>query len=160
MTKPRGGDGQFTRSPDTAARDAEACRLRAQNLSYQDIADRLGYASKSSAHDAVQRALKATVQEPADEVRQLMRMQLDELARRARAVADATHYVVDNRGVVVWDGMPLVDHGPILAAVDRLLKIQESLRKLDGLDTPVKQQIDVNGGVRYEVVGIDPNDLT
>lgn len=142
MAKARGGNGRYTRSRHTAARDAEACRLRSHGLDYQEIADRLHYASKSSAYEAVQRALKATVQEPADELRQIELLRLDELARRARTVLEATHYVVDKGAVVIWNGEPLVDDGPVLAAVDRLLKVQERRAKLLGLDSPQRVSID------------------
>lgn len=138
----RGGNGRYTRSSRTAARDADACRLRSQGLDYQEIADQLHYASKSSAYEAVQRALKATVQEPADELRHLELLRLDELARRARTVLESTHYVVDKGTVVIWNGEPLVDDGPVLAAVDRLLKVQERRAKLLGLDSPQRVSID------------------
>ncbi|GAA3470402.1 hypothetical protein [Nonomuraea roseola] len=175
MSKTRGGDGQFTRDPDTAARDAEACRLRTQNLSYQDIADQLGYASKSSAYDAVQRALKATVQEPAEELRQLELMQLDELARKAREVLERRHVTVsqgrvvrlgqpfidDDGNAAVDDGRgdPIEDDAPVLAAIDRMLKIQERRAKLLGLDIPVKQLVGGDVTVTYSFEGISLDDL-
>jgi hypothetical protein len=42
VSEVRGGDGCYARDPNVAARDADACRLRAQNLTYQQIADQLG----------------------------------------------------------------------------------------------------------------------
>lgn len=155
----RGGNGRYTRSRSTAARDAAACRLRARGLTYEQIATDLGMASRSSAYDAVQRALTATVKEPADEVRQIELVRLDELHRAALAVLEGTHYVVDKGQVVIWEGAPLVDDGPVLAAVDRLLKVQERRARLLGLDIPVKQQVQLDGGVRYEIVGVNPEDL-
>lgn len=142
MTKERGGNGRYTRSSRTATRDAHACRLRSQGLTYQEIATQLSYASKSSAYEAVQRALKDTVAEPAADLRELMRMQLDELAQKARTVMETTHYLVDKGTVVQWQGQPLIDSGPVLASIDRLVKIQESRRKLDGLDSPQRVSID------------------
>jgi hypothetical protein len=49
------------------------------------------------------------------------------------------------------------DDGPVLSAIDRIVRISESRRKLLGLDQPAKTQ--VSGGVTYEVVGINPDDL-
>lgn len=158
MSDVRGGDGRYARDPEVAARDAEACHLRAQSFSYTEIGDRLGI-SKTAAYEAVQRALAETVQEPAAELRQLELLRLDELARRTRGVMEATHYVVDKGTVVLWEGAPLVDDGPVLAAVDRLLKVQERRARLLGLDIPVKQQVQLDGGVRYEIVGVNPEDL-
>jgi len=137
----RDGQGRFTRDPDTAARDAEACRLRARNLTYRQIADELSIDVRA-AYDGVQRALKDTLQEPADDLRRLELERLDELAQRARGVMDATHYVVDKGAVVEWAGAPLVDDAPILAAVDRLLKVQERRARLLGLDSPQRVSID------------------
>jgi hypothetical protein len=59
----------------------------------------------------------------------------------------------------MWDGAPLLDDAPVLAAVDRLLKVQERRAKLLGLDVPVKRQVEVDGGLRYEVVGVDLDQL-
>lgn len=142
MAKARGGNGRYTRSLETAQRDAEACRLRARNLSYAEIATELGYDSKSSAYEAVQRALRDTVQEPADELRQLELLRLDELALKARGVMETTHYMVDKGTVVLWGGEPVVDDGPVLAAIDRLLKVQERRAKLLGLDAPQRVSVD------------------
>jgi hypothetical protein len=50
-----------------------------------------------------------------------------------------------------------MDDGPVLSAIDRLVRISESRRKLLGLDQPAK--MNVSGGLTYEVVGIDPEAL-
>jgi hypothetical protein len=155
----RDGNGRFSRDPDTAARDAEACRLRARNLTYRQIADELGIDVRA-AYDGVQRALKDTLQEPADDLRRLELERLDELARQARGVMEATHYVVDKGNVVMWEGSPLLDDAPVLAAVDRLLKVQDRRAKLLGLDVPVKRQVEVEGSLRYEIIGVEADDLT
>jgi hypothetical protein len=72
-------------------------------------------------------------------------LRLDELEARARQVLDRHHITVNNGRVISVDGQPLQDDGPVLAAIDRLLKIEdarrknnESQRKLLGLDAPTK----------------------
>jgi hypothetical protein len=72
-------------------------------------------------------------------------LRLDELEARARQVLDRHHITVNNGRVINVDGQPLQDDGPVLAAIDRLLKIEdarrknnESQRKLLGLDAPTK----------------------
>lgn len=155
----RGADGKFARSLETAERDAEACRLRSRGLSYAQIAAELGI-SRTQAYEGVQRALREIVSEPAEELRHLELLRLDEMYRAALAVLEGRHYVVDKGGVVMMDGVPVEDDGPRLAAIDRLLKIQERRAKLLGLDTPVKQEVDLNGGIRYEVVGVDLDQVT
>lgn len=137
----RGGNGKFTADPDTAERDAEACRLRARALSYAEIAKRLGYVDESHAHRAVQRALKATVQEASDELRAVELKRLDGLYRLALKVAERAHVTVSNGRVVHLGDLPLQDDAPALAAIDRLLKIQERRARLLGLDAPVKHEV-------------------
>lgn len=156
MASVRGGNGRFTRSPDTAARDAEACRLRARGWTYEQIGAELGM-SRGHAYEAVQRAIADIVREPAEEVRQLELLRLDEMHRTAAAVLTREHYVVDRGSVVLWDGVPLADDGPKLAAIDRLLKIQARRAALLGLDA--EKKVSVSGGVKYEVVGVNVADL-
>jgi hypothetical protein len=136
----RSGKGRFLRTVDTAERDANAARLRAQGLEFHEIAAQLGYQDPSGAYKAVERALLATVQEPAAQVRAMEIARLNILLRKAWDVLCAKHIVV-SQGRVVCDpdtDEPLIDHGPILAAIDRVLKISDHRAKLLGLYAPVK----------------------
>ena len=137
----RSGNGKFTKDPDTAERDAQACQLRVQALSYAEIAEKLGYADQGHAHRAVQRALKATMQEAADELRVVELKRLDSMFKLALKVANRAHVTVSNGRVVYLEDTPLEDDGPALAAIDRLLKIQERRARLLGLDAPVKHEV-------------------
>ena len=157
MPKARGGNGRYTRTADTAERDAAACRLRTQGLSYRAIATQLGMAGPSNAHQAVERALKATVAEPADQVRQLELDRLDALWAAAWAVLEREHVVVNSGEIVIdtrnEDGLPLLDDAPVLKAVQTLLKVAERRAKLLGLDAPTK--IEQGGTVKYVIEGVD-----
>ena len=153
----RGGDGKFTRSADTAERDAEAARLRTRGWDYPRIAEHLGFAGRSGAYAAVQRALKLTVEEPAAEVRAMELERLDRLYEAAVGVLERHHVTVSQGRVVQLDGEPLPDDGPVLQAIDRLLKIQERRARLLGLDAA--QKMDVSGNVSYTVVGVPDDDL-
>jgi len=136
----RDGKGRYTRTQDSAERDANAARLRADGANYDEIAREMGYGSAASAWKAVDRALRATVAEPAARVRTIELARLDILLWEAWKVLRARHIVV-NQGRVVLDpdsGQPLHDHGPVLQAIDRVLKIQERRARLLGLDAPVK----------------------
>jgi hypothetical protein len=151
-TRKHGPNGDFVATPETAERDAEAARLRGRGLGYQAIADQLGI-SVSTAHDAVKRALAAIRAEPAPEVRQLELERLDAMYASVLRVLERRHFTV-NGGKVVYHGEePLEDDGPVLAAVDRLLKIQQRRAALLGLDEPVKAE--VGGKLTYEIVGVD-----
>src|SRR4029078_1889290 len=68
------------------------------------------------------------------EYRAMELARLDTLALAAANVLSATHPYVSG-GKVLKD---VTDDGPRLAAIDRLLRISESRRKLLGLDAPAK----------------------
>lgn len=137
----RSGRGRFVRTIDTAERDAEACRLRNLGHSHDEIATALGFADRAGAYKAIERALRLTVQEPAAQQRAIQLARLDLLFREAWAVMKAEHVAVNNGRVIMDPNDPtkaLVDHGPVLSAIDRLLKIEERRAKLLGLDAPLK----------------------
>lgn len=137
--KQRDGRGRYIRTADSAERDAEACRLRTLGHTYDQIAAEVGFADRSKARQAVERGLTAIVAEPASELRVLELARLDELWRRAWAILEREHQVVQLGKVVRdRDGQAVVDHGPTLQAIDRLLKIQERRAKLLGLDAPTR----------------------
>lgn len=166
----RGHKGKFTSAPlDVAERRAAAARLRGEGLSYRAIADELGIDVKTAFSD-VKAAVQSVVEAPAKEVVrvELARLDdellaLDRLEEDVRKVLDREHVTVSHGKVITLEGdtEPLHDDGPVLQAVDRLMRIEEqrrrngeSRRKLLGLDAPAKSQI--TGGVTYEIVGIDP----
>ncbi len=140
-TPDRGNNGRYTRGVTAARRDARAAELRTRGLSYQQIADQLGYTSRANAYRAVARALAEIVAEPAAELRALELARLDAMARAARAVLEGEHWVVSHGRVVEHDGRPLVDDAPVLHAIDRLLAIQTRRARLLGLDAPAKVRV-------------------
>ncbi len=113
------------------ARQAEKRRrcleLREAGYSYEEIAQEMGWSHRSPAQRYVQRALKATYQEPADAVRQLELRRLDRLAKG------------------IWQqatGKPASGETPAeppsLFAIDRLMKLMDRRARLLGLDAPIK----------------------
>lgn len=154
MTEPgpkaRSTKGRYIRTTETANRDARAAELRSQGWSYNRIAAELGM-HKSSVIDAIHRALADIVREPAEAVLHFELDRLDaELVRlnaleaKVRTVLEGRHITVNNGRVIINPdtGQPMEDDGPILQAVDRLLKIEDARRrngerraKLTGLET-------------------------
>jgi hypothetical protein len=124
---------------DAALRDGQALELRTAGATYRQIAERLGV-SLSTAHACVTRGLDRTRREPAEQLRALELERLDRLQVEATKVLAARHVIVQAGKVVVDQdtGMPYTDHGPILTAIRTLVQVQESRRKLLGLDAPVK----------------------
>jgi hypothetical protein len=126
----------------TAQRRADALQMRKDGKFFHEIAAELKYCSASAAAQDVQRALLLVVTEPAAEVRALELMRLDELWVKAAEVLNRQHVTVSNGRIVRTEtGEPLLDDAPVLAAIDRLLKIQERRAKLLGLDAPTKVEV-------------------
>ena len=99
----------------TAIRYREALEARAAGAEYYQIAEMLGI-SERSAEELVKRALKATLREPADDVRKLELKRLDMFLQ-------------------VYMAKALDGHGPSL---DRCLAIMERRARLEGIDAPIE----------------------
>jgi hypothetical protein len=101
----------------------KALEFRKAGLPYTTIALQLGYNSPQAAWKAVKTALKRTIQEPADEVRQMEIERLDAVL------------------VAVW---AQVKQGN-LPAVDRYVKLAQRRAELLGLDAPKRTDITSEG---------------
>jgi hypothetical protein len=75
-------------------------------------------------------------------LRSLELARLDALQGRTWAVMEREHVTVSHGKIIRGeDGKPLRDDGPLLAAVDRLLKIAERRARLLGLDAPTRTEL-------------------
>jgi hypothetical protein len=122
--------------------------LRVTGMSFSQIATAVGL-SKTAVVKHVHRALDDIVKqtdETAERLRSLEIERLDKLQRAAERVLARNHVFV-NAGKVVYDGQTkLEDDGPVLNAVDRLLRIAERRARLMGLDAPKRQEFSGPGG--------------
>ena len=127
--KKRGGRGKDTTGPAAVAtkqRHAEWLELRRKGWTYDAIADKDGVA-KSTVHEAVSGYLRATVHEPAAELRQLERERLDGLLRELNVRIESpntTELGTDDK----------------LKAIEVTLRLGEQRAKLLGLNAPTKIQ--------------------
>lgn len=149
----RGGNGRFERNLETATRDAEAARLRTRGLTYRQIAAELDMAGPGKAYEAVRRVLAETTQEAADDLRTVELERLDLMYQAALKVLETEHLTISHGKVIYRDdtGLPLADDGPVLVAIDRMLKIQERRAKLLGLDAPTKANVTVSDAITTEI---------
>ena len=137
-TAGRDGRGRFTRSLDTAERDAEAARLHAKGWGYKAIGDELGM-NKWNAIQAVRRAVREVVHEAGTEVLKLHATRLEYAYAKAVEIAESDHVVVSHGKIIYGeDGEPLRDHGPVLAALREARQTLETFQTLMGLKQPVK----------------------
>lgn len=116
---------------DKADRQLKALQLRRDNLDYREIAVRLGV-NVSTAFSDVKSAIRESMRETVDDVRELELARLDRIARQAQDAIDACE--PDKRA-------------PLLST---LKSVSESRRKLLGLDAPTQVtltpvEITVNG---------------
>lgn len=145
------GTGRYVRTPEAATRATRAAELRGQGWTLQEIADELGYASKGSVHNAIDRVYR-TIAAPARAAFEREEQRLERLWEEAEEVLERAHPMVSGGKIVHDDdGQPLPDYGPRLAALDRALKVRESFRKLKGLDA--KQSIDIALSRRLDLEG-------
>ncbi|MEU1673372.1 hypothetical protein ABZ752_15245 [Streptomyces roseifaciens] len=107
----------------------------ARGWSYKRIAAELGI-DVHTVHDGVQRALRAIVQEPAAEVRalELERLDqelehLDKLYAIVERVLERHHITVSNGKIIYLHDALVEDPGPVLQAVDRLVRIEDARRR-------------------------------
>jgi hypothetical protein len=117
MAKPR--PSRIT--PEVLAKEAEVLKLRRGGLTFDMIAERIGYADASGAHTAYVRACKRIIHAEVDDLRKVEGDRLD-MAQAA-----------------VWGKVLQGD----VAAVNSLLRIMERRAKLFGLDSPARQQVEV-----------------
>jgi len=139
------------------------CELRMQGYNFTQIGEQLGIRPQH-AHAQHQRAMKAIIQEPAQETRDLEVQRMDMMLASLHADYNKFFPVV-NSGQVIRDvvedenGNPikhedgrlvtykLEDIGPRMQILDRMLKIQERRARLLGLDAPVRRTLEgADGG--------------
>lgn len=174
----RDSRGHYARSLTAAERSARAAQLRSEGLTYQEIADDLGYSDKGAAWNAVRRLIDSLTIPAAESARktEVERLELeferldaeldrlDALIPHIEAVLKRHHITVNNGKVIktlnseTGVDEPLLDDGPVLAAVDRLTRIaaerraisdtrrrhSESYRKLLGIDAPTQVETTVH----------------
>lgn len=164
MTSTHGGAETALATTEKQNQVIEAVR---QGHSFREIAELFGI-SKSQAHRLFRAGLDRI---PAENVKAYRDEQLADLALARQAVMDvlaAEHVVVSNGHIVkpitgvdgdgnYLYGEPLPDDGPTLAAVDRLLKIQERQARILGSDAD--ERVNLSGDLHYRVIGVDPADL-
>lgn len=173
-----GGGGDYTgRTLEIARRRGRVVELRdAEGLPFRAIAEELCvdvhtvYRDYQRArHEAIQLTPEALERAEQRKLAQLARIDEQrrdvEMQREAvMEVLTARHVTISNGVLVREDGEPVLDDAPVLQAVDRLVKLDELLMKLDDQEAKLlglyaKTEVNVSGGVTYQVVGLATEDL-
>jgi hypothetical protein len=139
-----------------AARDAEAARLRALGWSLTEIAERLDFYNPVQAGASIRRALANTTRIARDEQRLLELQSLDECERALWVKIRAQHILVSNGHIIRGDDeQPIEDSRFLLEAIDRILRVKESRRKLLGLDAPARSEVLTIDSVEAEIAKLE-----
>ncbi|MGW1616366.1 hypothetical protein ACWCQZ_44360 [Streptomyces sp. NPDC002285] len=138
----RSPKGQYRRTPETVARDAEAARLYGEEgWNYQQIADHFGLSHRSNAMDSVNRGYRDAAA-PAKGARERRERELQLLWESGLEILNNHHVVVNNGRIIELDGVPLKDDNPRIQVLGQLRQINESMRKLDGIDAPSRVSVE------------------
>ena len=117
---------QHGTTAEVVERERQVLQLRLEGWTFDAIAQRLGYKTPSGAHMAYKSALKRTLQQPADEIREAELARLDELQK------------------IAWQQVLSGD----LRAVDSVLRIMDRRAKFLGLDSPhrIEAKVETTNG--------------
>ena len=121
------------RDINAAQRAKQALELRAQLLSYDEIAQRCGYATRDAARKAILREMNRVIVRNVEELR------------------DAELHMLNLLHAKCWQRFTDPKNPYSYSEVERILKISERRAKLMGLDIPIDQAIAMNQIIVREV---------
>jgi hypothetical protein len=114
-------------------------------LTWDETAKAVGFSSAQVCQTTVDRHVKKLARETNKELEFLVQqsdMRYDYLRKRAHAIMVADHPMVQNGSVVKDDqGRPIKDAGPVLAAIQTLLRIEGGWSDLHGVNASKKLEI-------------------
>lgn len=176
------GASSFVESERLKGRNSQIWKHHLAGWTQERIAEKLEVSQPT-----VSRAIQAIRQSIPEDTRQDLIAtevaRLDYALSKAAEVIDRTHMVISQSGRIVHeiteyaldeDGNYLLDKhgnpvpkklrkvqddGPTLQAIDRYVGVGRERRKLLGLDAPTNAKVEHEGGVRYEIIGVDPEAL-
>lgn len=140
---------------EIARRQARVLEMREQGMTLREIAAELGV-SHGLVYKDMERALAAIPVKSVEDYREKQRVELDQLRTVVLDVINRRHITVSTQtGRIARDsdGNEVLDDAPLLAAVDRLMKINEREAKLFGMDA--KPEVQITGNLHYHVIRED-----
>lgn len=141
-----------TSSPEAIAaakRDTEIIEMKRAGLTFEEIGAHFAV-TRQVVHRCFHRGLRRVPVKAVEEYRAEQLARIETQREIALDVMHAEHPLVSN-GKRFDD---LSDDGPVLAAIDRMIKLDAQESDLLGLKAPVKVESEVSV-LRYEVVGTD-----
>jgi hypothetical protein len=143
--------GRYDDSPAAMELAYAAARLKAQGLSFREIAKAQGVSSTTAWH-RVKKAWAALQPEDLPELRAQAAEALDIVKARMFAILLADHIKVDHGRIVLdGNGNPLLDRGPNIQAAGAIIRAEESRRRIFGVDAPSQVRVLVSDQVTLEI---------
>lgn len=132
--------------------DAKVVALKRDGLTFEQIGAQLGV-TKQVVHRRFQRAVTLIRFTEVDAWRQQQLQQIETERELTKEIFDAHHPVVSNGRIFE----ELDDDGPKLAALAHLHRLRAQEQDVLGLKAATK--VETGGTIRYECVGIAPEDV-
>lgn len=126
---------------DLAEQQRTCYELRLRHHTIREIAAITGL-SVGTVHKRITDEIETTVSPYREQYRVLERERLEGISRRLLDMMSKPHYVMHEGRVLTIDEERVEDVGVTLACVDRFLKVQDRRARLEGLDAPVKVDIE------------------
>jgi hypothetical protein len=146
--------------------DQQVVDLKREGLTFVQIGTRLGK-STTQIHRIFHRAIAAIPVPAVEAFREQHLARLELMREHCLDVLGASHWTVSHGHVVKLEirrvdgsmsNVPLPDSGPGMAAIDRLLKIEQEEAKLLGIYPDARFSVETT--VNYRVEGVDMSKLT
>ncbi|WP_328448955.1 hypothetical protein [Amycolatopsis sp. NBC_00438] len=127
---------------DKAARQVRAYELSLRGHSLREVARIMTTEGMRVSHEGARTLIELEAAERvsplAEQYRTLLIERLNVSRLAVLKVLERDHLTISDGQIVRLDGEPIIDDGPVLQAVDRLLKIDTQLAKLTGAEAPVE----------------------
>lgn len=117
------------------------------------IADDFGV-TEATVRNGIRRAIRDRMKLEVDELRVTADEELNMLRRQLNRILRHPKYVVAVTGKIVTDpetGKPLVDYSETRQIIMAILKINESQRKLNGVDMPIRHKVEITDKMDAEI---------
>jgi len=126
---------------DAAVRAARVVELKAEGLTFEQIAAQVGYSGESGARQAYKRHLARNRTHDLEVFRDGEDWKLDRVERELFAVLLADHFAQSYGRVIVHPktGEPLHDAAPKIAAANAIVRLSERRSRMRGGDAPMRQ---------------------
>jgi hypothetical protein len=136
-----------------AQRRARVLAMRIEQRPYAEIAAALGISEAVAQQDYIRarNGANAELEEGRATAVAIETAKLDALEQAAWEVLRREHIVIQHGRVVRLNRKPVPDDGPVMQAIDRILKISERRARLRGLDAPVRAKVEVTDAIDADI---------